>query len=200
MSEQLNDERAAFLAWHNDRRSSIRNAWTAWQARAALSTHHAAPAGGASMDDLTIAQAIADDLGRPCFQEDVHYVAKVRAALTTAARATEPAGGVTYTEVDEALLSVDDFIARCNGDDRGSCEAVNILRRAITAARAAEPDMVTLPRDVLEGMEWYCPTSNTSFSCPSCGNMKQWGHAEGCDLAAALAASPPTGTSKEGGE
>lgn len=31
----------------------------------------------------------------------------------------------------EAIDFIDDFIARCNGDDRGSCESVNIIRRAL---------------------------------------------------------------------
>lgn len=34
-------------------------------------------------------------------------------------------------DVREALEYVDDFIARCNGDDRGSCSAVNVLRAAL---------------------------------------------------------------------
>ncbi|WOE81560.1 hypothetical protein RZO07_10135 [Pseudomonas protegens] len=34
-------------------------------------------------------------------------------------------------EVEEALLYLDDFVARCNGDDRGSCSAVKTLRAAL---------------------------------------------------------------------
>lgn len=34
-------------------------------------------------------------------------------------------------DVREALEYVDDFIARCNGDARGSCSAVNVLRAAL---------------------------------------------------------------------
>lgn len=33
----------------------------------------------------------------------------------------------------DALDWIDDFIARCNGDDRGACEAVNRVRAAIAA-------------------------------------------------------------------
>lgn len=39
--------------------------------------------------------------------------------------------------VVEALDWIDDFIARCNGDDRGACEAVNRVRAAL-AAKGAE--------------------------------------------------------------
>lgn len=42
-------ERAEFLDWHNNRRSSNQNAWAAWQARAAL----AAPA-QAAPEDLSV--------------------------------------------------------------------------------------------------------------------------------------------------
>ncbi|MFV8987976.1 hypothetical protein [Serratia fonticola] len=41
---------------------------------------------------------------------------------------------VVPDDVAAALDWIDDFIARCNGDDRGSCNSVNILRRAILAA------------------------------------------------------------------
>ncbi|WP_425328329.1 hypothetical protein [Pseudomonas nitroreducens] len=36
--------------------------------------------------------------------------------------------------VQAALDQIDDFVARCNGDDRGSCGAVNLLRKAFTQA------------------------------------------------------------------
>jgi hypothetical protein len=36
-------------------------------------------------------------------------------------------------ELADALHWIDDFIARCNGDDRGSCESVNIVRDHIEA-------------------------------------------------------------------
>lgn len=44
---------------------------------------------------------------------------------------------VVPDDVAAALDWIDDFIARCNGDDRGSCNSVNILRRAILAAMPA---------------------------------------------------------------
>jgi hypothetical protein len=46
-------------------------------------------------------------------------------------------------DVIDSLNFVDDFIARCNGDDRGSCESVNIIRRWLEASpqapQAAQP-------------------------------------------------------------
>jgi len=39
-------------------------------------------------------------------------------------------------EPEAALLWLDDFVARCNGDDRGSCLAVNTLRAHIAPMRA----------------------------------------------------------------
>ena len=44
---------------------------------------------------------------------------------------------VAQAEVMDALNWVDDFIARCNRDDRGSCESVNVLRRALASAPVA---------------------------------------------------------------
>ncbi|WP_043309544.1 hypothetical protein [Pseudomonas sp. ML96] len=48
---------------------------------------------------------------------------------------------VTPAEVIEAVDWVDDFIARCNGDDRGACQSVNVLRQALSASQP-EPDPV----------------------------------------------------------
>ena len=45
---------------------------------------------------------------------------------------------VAPSEVMDALNWVDDFIARCNRDDRGSCEFVNVLRRALASAPVAD--------------------------------------------------------------
>ena len=45
---------------------------------------------------------------------------------------------VAPSEVMDALNWVDDFIARCNRDDRGSCESVNVLRRALASAPVAD--------------------------------------------------------------
>lgn len=36
-------------------------------------------------------------------------------------------------EALEAIEWLDDFVARCNGDDRGSCHSVNVIRAALTS-------------------------------------------------------------------
>lgn len=41
-------------------------------------------------------------------------------------------------EIAKALDYVDDFIARCNGNDRGSCHSVNVLRGALAAPAAPQ--------------------------------------------------------------
>ncbi|OOW06619.1 hypothetical protein MF6396_02940 [Pseudomonas sp. MF6396] len=46
----------------------------------------------------------------------------------------EPSAPVEIDErakVQEALFWLDDFVARCNGDDRGSCSAIETLRAAL---------------------------------------------------------------------
>jgi hypothetical protein len=53
-----------------------------------------------------------------------------RAALSAS---DEPSAPIERAEVDDALLWLDDFVARCNGDDRGSCSAVETLRAALAA-------------------------------------------------------------------
>lgn len=50
-----------------------------------------------------------------------------------------PAGVQVPQEVLDALFYVDDYIARVNGDDRGSCESVNVLRRFLDSL-AADPE------------------------------------------------------------
>lgn len=52
-------------------------------------------------------------------------------------RAALASASVAPAEVTDALNNVDDFIARCDGNDRGSCESVNILRRALASAPVA---------------------------------------------------------------
>ncbi|WP_315136788.1 hypothetical protein [Achromobacter marplatensis] len=68
-----------------------------------------------------------------------------------AERAALASAPVAPAEVMEALHNVDDFIARCDGNDRGSCESVNVLRRALSApvADAGLPDV--LPEYINEG-------------------------------------------------
>lgn len=45
----------------------------------------------------------------------------------------EAAQPADVARLAEALDWIDDFIARCNGDDRGACEAVNQVRAALAA-------------------------------------------------------------------
>jgi hypothetical protein len=54
--------------------------------------------------------------------------------LIRAALASAP---VPPDEITAALDWLDDFVARCNGDDRGVCESVNLLRRALASAPVA---------------------------------------------------------------
>ena len=59
---------------------------------------------------------------------------RVKALIGDAVQAARP---VAPSEVMDALNWVDDFIARCNRDDRGSC-SVNVLRRALASAPVAD--------------------------------------------------------------
>ncbi|MFV8904573.1 hypothetical protein ABQ333_04875 [Serratia fonticola] len=44
---------------------------------------------------------------------------------------TAPPAPAVPADVAAALDWIDDFIARCNGDDRGACNSVNVLRAAM---------------------------------------------------------------------
>lgn len=44
---------------------------------------------------------------------------------------TAPPAPAVSADVAAALDWIDDFIARCNGDDRGACNSVNVLRAAM---------------------------------------------------------------------
>ncbi|WP_052081025.1 hypothetical protein [Pseudomonas sp. ML96] len=61
-----------------------------------------------------------------CFRKTVALVAELS---QTSPPQSAPAGAV-----HDALEWLDDFVARCNGDDRGACSSVNILRDALAAA------------------------------------------------------------------
>ena len=50
--------------------------------------------------------------------------------------AAAPAAPAADAGLVEALDWLDDFVARCNGDDRGSCDSVNIIRAALAAHRS----------------------------------------------------------------
>jgi hypothetical protein len=70
---------------------------------------------------------------------------------------------VASAEVMDALNWVDDFIARCNRDDRGSCESVNVLRRALASAPIAGEAVYTLR--VRGAIQAWTPTT-AAFSIP----------------------------------
>lgn len=85
------------------------------------------------------------------------------ASVIVAGRAIEQAvlsklrAPVASAEVMDALNWVDDFIARCNRDDRGSCESVNVLRRALASAPVA--DERVLPPLPEHFYSWYWCTA-----------------------------------------
>lgn len=58
-------------------------------------------------------------------------------------RAALASAPVPPAEVMDALNWLDDFVARCNGDDRGVCESVNLLRRALASASVAKPSLAS---------------------------------------------------------
>ncbi|WP_151883301.1 hypothetical protein [Pseudomonas putida] len=55
-------------------------------------------------------------------------------------------------EVEESLLWLDDFVARCNGDDRGSCAAVETLRAALSAQVQAKKVSAVVLREAMENL------------------------------------------------
>jgi hypothetical protein len=66
-------------------------------------------------------------------------------------------------------------------------------RRAQVAPLEAERDAARadaeMYRGVLESVEWYQPSSNSSPSCPNCGRHKHQGHLVECELKAAIDAA-----------
>lgn len=84
------------------------------------------------------------------------FASELRALL-----AEQPQAGAGQS-VLAALDWVDDFVARCNGDDRGSCESVNTLRQALTApqppARHDQANEVRRLREALESARSHCVT------------------------------------------
>lgn len=55
-------------------------------------------------------------------------------------------------EVEESLLWLDDFVARCNGDDRGSCAAAETLRAALSAQVQAKKVSAVVLREAMENL------------------------------------------------
>lgn len=47
-------------------------------------------------------------------------------------------------DVESALGWLDDFVARCNGDDRGSCEQVNLIRKALEESSGQHTHIATV--------------------------------------------------------
>ena len=71
-----------------------------------------------------------------------HMDGRMRAAQPAVAQ--QPGAVYAAPEVLDAINWVDDFIARCNGDDRGACESVTVLRRAF-AAHGQAPAGLAVP-------------------------------------------------------
>ena len=61
-------------------------------------------------------------------------VLRLRADLCSMLAA--PAAPAADAGLVEAIDWLDDFVARCNGDDRGSCDSVNVIRAALASRRA----------------------------------------------------------------
>ncbi|MDQ9129733.1 hypothetical protein RDT67_25275 [Serratia fonticola] len=78
------------------------------------------------------------------------------AMMRARAIAAPPAPAVS-ADVAAALDWIDDFIARCNGDDRGACNSVNVLRAAMLQPVSQG---YTLP-DVLKSLERLISVANT---------------------------------------
>lgn len=58
---------------------------------------------------------------------------KTLTALADALEAVRMNAAQPGPAVADAINWIDDFIARCNGDDRGACSAVNVVRAALSA-------------------------------------------------------------------
>ena len=82
-------------------------------------------------------------------------------------------------ELIDAVNWLDDFVARCNGDDRGACESVNVIRHALQArAQLVAPAGVPSADDMADRfISWPVPTF-----CAYCGGNDeepQW-HCADC--------------------
>ena len=84
-----------------------------------------------------LAEYFATQLRRHDFARYIENMLAADFASTLAQHLSELRAPVASAEVMDALNWVDDFIARCNGDDVGACESVNVLRRALASAPVA---------------------------------------------------------------
>ena len=100
--------------------------------------NNAAQAAAQILTYLGFAQAVSMEPGADRRRDQIQGL--IESAMLPTLRAP-----VASAEVMDALNWVDDFIARCNRDDRGSCESVNVLRRALASAPEADdglPDVL----------------------------------------------------------
>lgn len=63
-----------------------------------------------------------------------------------------PPAVASASEVEESLQWLDDFVARCNGDDRGSCTAVETLRAALSVQVQAHKINAVALREAMENL------------------------------------------------
>lgn len=121
---------------------------------------------------------------------------EVCAALASPQAAPAP----NRQEIESALHYVDDFIARCNGDDRGSCESVNVLRRALAAPAPVAPTPAqpagTVRFDIpaKDCFVWDGAAQYPMVTCMDCKathyGLARLAHAPGCRVSEALATLP----------
>ncbi|PWU30125.1 hypothetical protein DK254_08360 [Pseudomonas sp. RW407] len=114
-AEGAQGEREAFEAWHRMQwpgGEPLKGRWMAWQARAALAQPSPVPELGC------------ERCGGDCSGANPPVI-----------------GCPNQDEIQQALDEIDDFIARCNGDDRGSCGAVNLLRHALASRLSTAPEL-----------------------------------------------------------
>lgn len=112
---------------------------------------NAAQAAAQILTYLGFAQAVSMEPGADRRRDQIQGL--IECAMLPTLRAP-----VASVEVMDALNWVDDFIARCNRDDRGSCESVNVLRRALASAAVADRQRLRELVDVV----WNEATESTA--------------------------------------
>ncbi|WP_434642720.1 hypothetical protein [Achromobacter piechaudii] len=131
-----------------------------------MNTNTPAPAHEAVLtDDEIIALEI--EVGGTFTLGPVPFARAIESALLSKLRAP-----VASDEVMDALNWIDDFIARCNRDDRGSCDSVNVLRRALASvpvAGNARPHIMSLDEILAEYRKGCTNTGGEGpENCPDC--------------------------------